>query len=169
VFQLVEDAVVLYKTLRTGALEMGLPTRGGQANAVVFSPPYCNMISAKDPALRGFSKDDMRTFTGGNYKAFMHQLVASAYIMLRRFGWCIVVVKQAVSTTKTGQTIPELVTNVMKAVGFKNVEKHVFQLAKPSAFYEYHKARGHEHEHLAFEYVVAGQKGGKPTEVVENV
>ncbi|MEM4411120.1 MAG: hypothetical protein QXT61_05390 [Candidatus Caldarchaeum sp.] len=164
-----EKAETLHYSLREKAVELGLPTRGGQANAVVFSPPYCNMISAKDPTLRGFSKDDMRTFTGGNYRAFVHQLVASAYIMLRRFGWCVVVVKQAVST-KTGQTTPELVANVMRAVGFKNVEKHVFQLAKPSAFYEYHKARGHEHEHLAFEYVVAGQKGGKqPTEVVENV
>ncbi|MEM0482494.1 MAG: hypothetical protein QXM16_06390 [Nitrososphaerota archaeon] len=140
------------------AAELGLPTRGGVANAVVFSPPYCNLISS--PRLRGFAKyNEARTpFTKGNYRAFIHQLIASSYTMLRLFGWCVVVVKHATTTSKT--QIPEVVVEAMRAVGFKNIEKHVFQLAKQSAYAEYHKARGHEHEHLQYEYVIAGQKLG---------
>ncbi|MEM0441509.1 MAG: hypothetical protein QW463_07930, partial [Candidatus Caldarchaeum sp.] len=129
-----------------------------------FSPPYCNLIATKK--LRGFSKDDARTFHGGNYRAFIYQLTASAYIMLRRFGWCVLIVKHATTTLKT--PIPEVVVEAMRAVGFKNIEKHIFQLAKPSAYAEYHKARGHEYKHLCNEHVIAGQKLGF-SKVVENV
>ncbi|MEM3096889.1 MAG: hypothetical protein QXV62_07835, partial [Nitrososphaerota archaeon] len=149
----------LHYTLKERAAELGLPTRGGVANAVVFSPPYCNIVQTCRPELRAFRKDRMTAFQKGSYKAFLYQLVASAYIMLRMYGVCVVVVKQATSTTaKTGQTIPEIVEEAVKAVGFKNIERHVFQLAKPSAFYEYHRERGHKHEHLQYEYVIAGQK-----------
>ncbi|MEM3096051.1 MAG: hypothetical protein QW756_00210 [Nitrososphaerota archaeon] len=109
---------------------------------MVFSPPYCNIMSSPKKELRGFAKDEVRTFLGGNYRAFIQQIIASAYIMLRRFGWCVVVVKHTVSTAPKLR-IPETVEETMKTIGFKNVERHVFQLAKPSAYFELHKSRGH--------------------------
>ena len=155
VFKFEGPAEVLHYQIRERATELGLPRRGGFANAVVFSPPYCNLLTSPRKELRGFAKNEMRTFTKGSYRAFLTQLVASAYIMLRLYGRCVVVVKDAVSTSQSAR---DAVVEAMKFTGFQNIETHTFMLEKPSAFYEYHRTRGHRCEHLRHEYVVVGRK-----------
>ncbi|MEM3095499.1 MAG: hypothetical protein QXV62_00685 [Nitrososphaerota archaeon] len=150
-----EPAETLHYTLWREGLEMGLTVRGGVANAAVFSPPYCPLADSRE-RLRGF-RGGLKAPTNGNYKAFIGQLVSSAYIMLRLYGRCVVVVKDAVASGLK-KPVEDVVAEAMGFVGFRDVKVHRFLLEKPSAFAEYHRARGHRHEHLQHEYVIVGQK-----------
>ncbi|MEM0462268.1 MAG: hypothetical protein QW318_08740 [Candidatus Caldarchaeum sp.] len=167
-FKFEGPAETLHYHIREKAAELGLPKRGGFANAVVFSPPYCNMLKSPRKDLRGFSKDDMRTFTKSSYRAFVTQLVASAYLMLRVYGRCVVVVKDVVSTG-LGRQVQDIVAEAMGFVGFKKVKVHTFLIEKPSAYVEWHRSQGHRYEHLLYEYVVEGQKTAevKPRQAIK--
>ena len=155
-------AEALHYQLFGKARELGLTTRGGVANVVVFSPPYANSYEQYSD-YRGFRNGEagrMKSFTKGNHRAFINAVISSAYIILRRHGKVVVVIKD----TTTNGNAPQTVEEAMRFVGFNDVETHRFMLKKPSSFAEYHKTMGHRYEHLLYEYVVVGTKREKQVE-----
>ncbi|MEM2198804.1 MAG: hypothetical protein QXL12_02785 [Nitrososphaerota archaeon] len=85
-------------------------------------------------------------------------MLSSAYNTLRRYGLCIVVVKNYYSN---GGGLEKTIPEIMRFAGFNNIEVHRFLISKLSAFAEYHRRRGHRLEHLQYEYVIAGLRTGR--------
>jgi hypothetical protein len=46
----------------------------------------------------------------------------------------------------------------MKAVGFDNIRTYTFTLQHPSGYVKILRSRGHQIEHLLYEYVIVGEK-----------